>query len=122
MPSDLHGCLGADTSGYAQLLGWILDHAPGPRIVVSIEGTRSYGIGLARAATTTGLPVFECEQPHRKPRRGTAKSRADPTRSTPNSPYCLSALRLDTINCRSRAPTATAKPCASRSAPATISP
>ena len=56
-----------DTSGYAQLLGWILDHAPGPRIVVSIEGTRSYGIGLARAATTTGLPVFECEQPHRKP-------------------------------------------------------
>ena len=30
-----------DTDGYAQLLAWILDHAPGPRLVVSIEGTRS---------------------------------------------------------------------------------
>ncbi len=32
-----------DTDGYAQLLAWILDHAPGPRLVVSIEGTRIYG-------------------------------------------------------------------------------
>jgi transposase len=27
-----------DTAGYAHLLAWILDHAPGPRIAVSIEG------------------------------------------------------------------------------------
>jgi len=67
-----------DSSGYAQLLAWIVDHAPGPRLVVSIEGTRSYGVGLARAAAAAGLIVLECEQPHRNTRRG----RASPTRST----------------------------------------
>ena len=109
-----------DTSGYAQLLGWILDHAPGPRIVVSIEGTRSYGIGLARAATTAGLPVFECDNPTANPtRHGKISGRSDPIDA---HLAVLSALRRDTINCRSRAPTATAKPCASCSAPATISP
>jgi Transposase len=66
-----------DTSGYAELLAWIVDHAPGPRLAVSIEGTRSYGVGLARAAATAGLIVLECEQPHRK-----AAGRASPTPST----------------------------------------
>src|SRR5215210_9083823 len=27
-----------DGSGFAELLAWIVDHAPGPRVVVSIEG------------------------------------------------------------------------------------
>jgi hypothetical protein len=110
-----------DTSGYAQLLAWILEHAPGPRIALSVEGTRSYGIGLARAATAAGLLVLECEQPHRKTRRGKAKSRANPTRSTPTSPSCPRSASTP-ISCRFRGPTATAKPCASCSAPATTSP
>jgi hypothetical protein len=80
-----------DTSGYAQLLAWIHDHAPGPRIAVSIEGTRSYGIGLARAATAAGLLVLECEQPNRKARRGKGKS--DPIDA---HLAVLTALRLDT--------------------------
>src|SRR6476661_7835595 len=80
-----------DTSGYAQLLTWILEHAPGPRIALSIEGTRSYGIGLARAATAAGLLVLECEQPHRKTRRGKGKS--DPIDA---HLAVLSALRLNT--------------------------
>ncbi|MGH3601902.1 MAG: IS110 family transposase [Pseudonocardiaceae bacterium] len=63
-----------DSAGYADLLAWIVDHAPGPRLVVSIEGTRSYGIGLARAVAAAGLVVIECEQPHRKARRGKGKS------------------------------------------------
>ena len=63
-----------DSSGYAELLAWIVDHAPGPRLAISIEGTRSYGIGLARAAAAAGLVVLECEQPHRKARRGKGKS------------------------------------------------
>jgi transposase len=63
-----------DTSGFAELLAWIVDHAPGPRLAVSIEGTRSYGIGLARAAGEAGLTVLECEQPNRKARRGKGKS------------------------------------------------
>src|SRR6478672_10109 len=52
-----------DATGHAQLLAWIADHTPGPRLAISIEGTRSYGLGLARAAAA-GLVVLECEQPH----------------------------------------------------------
>jgi hypothetical protein len=39
-------------------------------LVISIEGTRSYGVGLARAAATAGLAVIEAEQPTRTHRRG----------------------------------------------------
>ena len=79
-----------DTTGYAELLAWIVDHAPGPRLAVSIEGTRSYGIGLARAAAAAGLIVLECEQPHGKARRGKGKS--DPIDA---HLAVLAALRLD---------------------------
>src|SRR5436305_744881 len=79
-----------DTSGYAELLAWIVDHAPGPRLAVSIEGTRSYGVGLARAAAAAGLVVLECEQPNRKARRGKGKS--DPIDA---HLAVLTALRLD---------------------------
>ena len=79
-----------DTTGYAELLAWIVDHAPGPRLAVSIEGTRSYGVGLARAAAAAGLVVLECEQPHRKARRGRGKS--DPIDA---HLAVLAALRLD---------------------------
>ncbi len=63
-----------DSTGFSELLAWIFDHAPGPRLAVSIEGTRSYGVGLARAVAAAGLMVIECEQPHRKARRGKGKS------------------------------------------------
>lgn len=65
-----------DTSGYAEALAWIVDHAPGPQVAVAIEGTRSYGAGLARALTRAGLRVIECEQPNRAARRGKGKSDA----------------------------------------------
>jgi len=79
-----------DSSGYAELLAWIVDHAPGPRLAVSIEGTRSYGIGLARAAAAAGLMVLECEQPHRTVRHGRGKS--DPIDA---HLAVLTALRVD---------------------------
>ena len=63
-----------DSSGYAELLAWIVQHTPGPRVAVSIEGTRSYGAGLARAVAAAGLLVIECEHPDRKQRRGKGKS------------------------------------------------
>jgi transposase len=63
-----------DSAGYAQLLSWAFEHAPGPRLVMSIEGTRSYGAGLARAAAVAGFTVIECEQPTRTRRRGKGKS------------------------------------------------
>jgi hypothetical protein len=49
-----------DNSGFAELLAWIIDQAPGPRVVVSIEGTRSFGVGLARAVAAAGPTVIEC--------------------------------------------------------------
>jgi len=68
------GSFGNDRAGHAEALAWVFEHAPGPRLVVSIEGTRSYGVGLARAAKAVGLPVIEAEQPSRKARRGKGKS------------------------------------------------
>jgi transposase len=79
-----------DSTGFAELLAWIVDHAPGPRLAVSIEGTRSYGVGLARAVAAAGLMVIECEQPNRKARRGRGKS--DPIDA---HLAVLTALRLD---------------------------
>jgi len=60
--------------GFSDLLTWISTHAPGPRVLVSIEGTRSYGHALTRALQEHGLWVIECEQPSRKQRRGRGKS------------------------------------------------
>ena len=79
-----------DSTGYAQLLAWASERAPGPRLVLSIEGTRSYGAGLARAAAAAGLTVIECEQPNRTTRRGKGKS--DPIDA---HLAVLTALQLD---------------------------
>jgi transposase len=35
-------------AGYAQLLAWVAEAAEGARVVWAIEGTRHYGVGLAR--------------------------------------------------------------------------
>ena len=63
-------------AGFARLLGWLAEHAPGVRLVAGVEGTRSYGIGLARALAAAGITVIEVEQPSRKGRRGKGKSDA----------------------------------------------
>jgi transposase len=80
-----------DSGGFERLLAAIAEVAPGPRVAVSIEGSRSYGIGLARALAAAGLLVIECEQPGRKQRRGKGKS--DPIDA---HLAVLAALRLDT--------------------------
>ena len=41
--------IGNDSGGFARLLAAIAEVVPGPRVAVSIEGTRCFGIGLARA-------------------------------------------------------------------------
>jgi transposase len=64
-----------DEDGFAALVGWLAQHAPGPRIVVAIEGSRSYGIGLARHLAAAGFQVLEIEQPKRKERR---RGKSDP--------------------------------------------
>jgi transposase len=76
--------------GFGELVGWIAEHAPGPRVVVAVEGTRSYGARLARALTEAGLTVIECEQPTRSARRGKGKSDAIDAHLA-----VLNALQLD---------------------------
>jgi transposase len=80
-----------DSAGFEQLLAAIAKAAPGPRVAVCMEGSRSYGIGLARALAAAGLLVIECEQPSRRQRRGKGKS--DPIDA---HLAVLAALRLDT--------------------------
>jgi transposase len=82
--------IGNDSGGFAQLLAAIAKLVPGPRVAVCIEGSRSYGIGLARALAAAGLLVIECEQPRRKQRRGKGKS--DPIDA---HLAVLAALRLE---------------------------
>jgi hypothetical protein len=83
--------IGNDSAGFARLLAAIAEMAPGPRVAVCIEGSRSYGIGLAPALAAAGLLVPECEQPSRKQRRGKGKSDSIDARLA-----VLAALRLDT--------------------------
>jgi transposase len=63
-----------DSDGFAHAIAWIAEHASGPRVVVGLEGTRSYGIGLARAVSAAGLAVVEVERPKRAQRRARGKS------------------------------------------------
>ena len=82
--------IGNDSGGFVQLLAAIAEVAPGPRVAVSVEGTRGYGVALARALAAAGLLVIECEQPSRRQRRGKGKS--DPIDA---HLAVLAALRLD---------------------------
>jgi transposase len=83
--------IGNDSAGFAELLAAIAKVASGLRVVVCMEGCRSYGIGLARALAAAGLLVIECEQPSRKQRRGKGKS--DPIDA---HLAVAAALRMDT--------------------------
>lgn len=62
----------ADAGGYAELI----DHmqAAGEVAVVGVEGTNSYGAGLARALTAAGYQVHEVLRPARRVRRMHGKS------------------------------------------------
>jgi transposase len=70
-------------------LAWIADHARGPCVILGLEGTRSYGIGLVRALQAAGLVVVEVERP-RHPVRRRGKSDAIDARLA-----ALHVLRLD---------------------------
>jgi transposase len=56
------------------LLAWIPRPCAEAAVIASVEGTRSFGVGLARAVAAAGLTAIECEQPNRKARRGKGKS------------------------------------------------
>jgi transposase len=62
----------ATPAGYAQLLGWLGGF--GTVCLVGIEGTGSYGAGLARHVTAAGVRVVEVDRADRQDRRRQGKS------------------------------------------------
>lgn len=78
-----------NASGFIGALEWIAEHAPGPRVIVGLEGTRSYGIGLARALDNAGLVVVEVECLRRRHRR---RGKSDPVDARLAA---LEVLRMD---------------------------
>jgi transposase len=62
----------ASPAGYRQLIGWLQGF--GPVCLVGIEGTGSYGAGLARHVAAAGIPVVEVDRSDRQDRRRKGKS------------------------------------------------
>jgi transposase len=59
-------------AGHSELLAWLQGF--GPVALVGIEGTSSYGAGLARHLRASGVEVVEVDRPNRQSRRRTGKS------------------------------------------------
>ncbi|MEV4418306.1 IS110 family transposase [Catellatospora sp. NPDC049609] len=64
----------ADTAGYRQLAAWLRRH--GDVLKVGVEGTGSYGAGLATFLLEQGVTVLEVDRPDRRTRRRRGKSDA----------------------------------------------
>ncbi len=62
----------ADEAGYEALLGWLVSHGDVER--VGVEGTGSWGVGLARFLRSHGVMVVEVDRPNRQHRRRVGKS------------------------------------------------
>ena len=60
------------TSGYRQLHRWLCSY--GEVLAVGVEGTGSWGVGLARFLRARGLNVIEVNRPNRQTRRRKGKS------------------------------------------------
>jgi transposase len=74
---EVGGVLGIESfptteSGYAQLVAWLGSFGPVQR--VGVEGTGSYGAGLARHLASARLDVVEVDRPNRQARRRAGKS------------------------------------------------
>ena len=81
----LGGLLGTESfdtnaAGYKALLGWL--ETFGDVTKIGVEGTGSYGSGLARHLRRVGVEVIEVDRPDRQKRR----RRASPIPSTPSKP------------------------------------
>jgi transposase len=62
----------ADAAGYKALLAWLEEF--GQVTKVGVEGTGSYGVGLARFLRRKGVEVVEVNRPNRQARRNHGKS------------------------------------------------
>ena len=66
--------IAADPGGCRRLLAWARQHAPGPQLAWSVEGTRSHGLGLTRYLQAQGQQVTEAGRPERASKRPGGKS------------------------------------------------
>jgi len=64
----------ADQAGFKELLGWFTSY--GEILVVGVEGTGSWGVGLARFLHGHEIVVVEVDRPNRQTRRRVGKSDA----------------------------------------------
>lgn len=67
-----HATFPATRPGYQELLAWLSGH--GQIVAVGIEGTGSYGAGLARHLRANGIDLVEVDRPDRRARRRHGKS------------------------------------------------
>lgn len=86
----------ADGAGYENLTGWLAGF--GLVIRIGVEGTGSYGVGLARFLTTAGIEVVEVDRPNRQVRRKQGKS--DPTDAVAAARAALSGAAAVTPKAR----------------------
>ena len=89
----------ADEAGYAALLGWLAGHGELAR--VGVEGTGSYGAGLARHLAAQGIMVLEAPRPNRQRRRRHGKS--DPVDAVSAALAALAGTDCGTPKARSGA-------------------
>ena len=61
-----------DPAGYKALLSWL--EGFGDVTKIGVEGTGSYGAGLARHLRRSGVDVIEVDRPNRQKRRSSGKS------------------------------------------------
>jgi transposase len=62
----------ADQAGFEELLGWLVGF--GELIQIGVEGTGSWGVGLARFLADQEIVVVEVDRPNRQTRRKVGKS------------------------------------------------
>ena len=97
---------GADPVGYEQMTRWFGTH--GHLLRVGVEGTGSYGAGLARYLMAAGIEVVEVNRPNRQLRRqrggktdsvdAEAAARAAASGKLPQFPNLVTA-RLSAYGC-----------------------
>ena len=97
----LGGLLGTErfetnAAGYKALLAWL--ETFGNVTKIGIEGTGSYGAGLARHLRRVGVEVIEVDRPNREERRRSGKS--DPLDAVEAIP--VASLRPETVGVRGR--------------------
>ena len=95
----------ATTAGYTELLAWVRSAAGDRQVAWAVEGTRHYGLGLARYLAARGEQVSEIDCSRHIGKRRAGKS--DPIDARPRGPRTAGPP----AHPRRCAPTGTARRC-----------